>query len=313
MAAADSGVGGVASGDRWVVGQSPRGTYRLIRDGRPTTLTALVDRGKPFEAQERDLHDIEWVPPAVLAASVTSCDQTVVGRPEPPDLPSRWLAAPFPATFPQILLEGGEPRHPVRDWFWPTISNYGIEPTLEDDERMAEIVIPTSGSLAVHRDPGDAGFGEEVGPERTREERCFFTDRRVVRVVRRDPDSMSSEDQRVWSVSHLRWIWVHELGTLRATTIERRSRFSRARPGNELEAAYFRFRLPDLTTYELRIFMPDPQRFYDRALELCALDAERDVGQTREDVAQTPDAQIVRLATPVGGSVPHSMPESLEG
>lgn len=303
--------------ESWVQGRSPQGTYRLLRADAPTALTSLVDRGRPPAEQVRDLHDLEWVPPAVLAATIEEAGRGVSPPSVSPALPRGILSSPFPLVVPQIVCEGGERRHPVRDWFWPAL-HYSGDPVLAAEERRREILVPTSGSMALHRvgEGREDGLGDELGPTQIKEERCYLTDQRVIRVARRDPASMPPEDQRIWVISHMRWQWVHEIGTLRVVTMGRRGLLARPRAGVEVDAAYFRMRLPGSeeegrVIYELRFFGHAAQRIYERALELCAIEHERDIGTTDEVVHHSDDARVVRLATPVGGSVPWSMPEKL--
>lgn len=128
VATAPTDAPSIGEGYVWVREDTLGGLYRLIRQGKPTTATSLVDRELSLTDQVKVLEAIDWVP-------IKATKEHTLGKLWIPDLPDGRVGSPFPNVHLQLFV-GGEASHPVHRYFWPSFSA-NCDLILDPNEQIA--------------------------------------------------------------------------------------------------------------------------------------------------------------------------------
>jgi hypothetical protein len=305
----------VGDGYVWVRQDTLGGLFRLIRQGRTTTATSLIDRELPVEDQVTALEAIDWVPQAILPPIIKATAEGTTGKLWVPELPGGRVASPFPHIHFQLYL-GGENDHPVRRYFWPAFSKTG-ELCLDHGEQVSHSWTPSASQISSHKVSEPNGIGSPLTPALVLDQRAYLTDYRLVSCARRDPSGIEPNDERLWCASHYRWDWIYEVGIARITKFKRTGMLAKKIPVEETEGLYARLRLASGVIFEIHF----PERtdqtaayreLVDRCVQLIiGSGADREIQPETHSSNDLAFATIVRTAVPISGAVPYSLPEQL--
>jgi hypothetical protein len=291
--------------------------YRLYRGGEPSVVTWPADRGLPVEEQVTTLEAIDWFPGFLTERLVGQTNgERKAAQLWFPELPPGRLLYPYAGIAPVVSVDGGEPRHPVRAYLWPSIDASGA-PILEEGEQIADEFSVSAVQINYFKAP------EPNGPGRRTESQIlgadvYLTDRRLLLVSRLDPAGKANEGKPPWSVGHLRWEWVASVGNLRRQYLKRAGFLGgKEAVVRELEGLFVRETFPNEESCEFW-FPAEPGRaepalgLIDEIAELVARGEDREVEPVEEDVDLTEFAQRrFRSTTPIRGAVPYTIPEAL--
>jgi len=300
-------------GYEWV--QEPRlgGLYRLVRMGKLTPVTSLVDRELPEQQQIEALRSLEWVPSFIRDRLVESTREHALPKLTRPSLPGGRVTTPFTRIYLSTLVaQGPPPEHPVASYLWPSFSSAGLnlEP---DEETITEWPVPYV-ILYGYGSPDDRLFGSEFDRSTEQNVRVYVTSRRVVVIADRDPAKIQSGDARRWWAVHFRHEWISEFGMIENTVVKKAG-FRQKVVGSELhETPYVRLMLPWGSTNEMsfhatKASTPGGIEFIDRLAQ--ALGSRASASESKANAVDVPFGSRGRRFRGVSDAIPYSLPEAL--
>ena len=301
------------AGYEWV--QEPRlgGLYRLIRMGKLTSVTSLVDRELSEQQQIEALRSLDWVPSFILDYLVESTREHALPKLTRPALPNGRVTTPFTRIYLSTWLAEGPPaRHPVVSCLWPSASAAGLN--LEPGEEIITEWTAPYVILYHYASPDDRLFGSEFDRSSEQNVRVYVTSRRVVVIADRDPAKIQSGDARRWWAVHFRHEWISELGMIENTVVKKAG-FRQKVVGSELhETPYVRLVLPtgsinEMSFHATKSSTPGGAEFIDHLAQ--ALGPRASDSDSKANAAEVPFGTRGRRFRGVSDAIPYSLPEAL--
>jgi len=305
----------VGDGYVWARQDALGGLFRLIRQGEPTTATALVDRELSVADQVSALEAIDWIPTTVLSPIIKATREEIMDKLWVPDLPEGRVGSPFSNAWLQLFLDA-ESTHPIHRYFWPSFTSTG-DLCLDLGETISHSWVPSASLISSHKPTEADGIGNAGTPPQVLDHHAYLTTTRLVSNARRDPSNVEQGDGRLWCSSHFRWEWVYEVGVVRITKFKRAGILAKKVPVEETEGLYARLHLASGTILEIRFSEAMDgsgavRDLLDHCLQLIAASgANRQVQPEAQSTKELTFAAVVRTAVPISGAVPYSLPRSV--
>jgi hypothetical protein len=302
----------LGQGYEWTHDGAPEGVFRLIRHGRPTAATSLVDRERSIDEQVRDLEAIDWVPRSYVAPILEATAARRRGNLWLPDLPEGRLGHPLFRIYLSLYLEERPAEHPLGRYLWPSLAA-PRELSLDPGEEIVQTWEPSDIRLS-RQEAGDTeGNGLTVDPTKLVDRRCYLTTTRLVALARRDRGSDASADGPPCWGAHFRHEWICEVGDAASTKLKRS--LIRAKPTavGTTHAVYARLPVPDGAFNDMS-FEGAPAGFADLLAGTVATSgAARQQQVEATSVDEKMFATVQRRKIPIAGAVPYSLPATLTG
>jgi hypothetical protein len=296
------------SGYKWVRQPQLGDVHRLVRMGKPTSATALVDRELAIDQQISALQTIDWVPRAMIDTPVELTRENAQPKLFRPPLPGDRVMTPFGRIYLARLLNDEPARHPISRYLWPSLG--AAEPSLDAGEQLLATWAVPAVRLARYESPDDRGLGVEFDSAGLRNPRVYLTNHRMIVIGERDPAKIGGDDRRWWGV-HFRAEWLSEVGVTERTIVKKAG-FRQKVVGEEVShSPYVRLVLPAGNVNE--ISLPDgiaaAEDFIARVIACLGARAAANVATTSVELR---NGSVVCRFRSIADSVPYSLPAALE-